>query len=551
MSRRMLVLFAACLAAAQQIEPVYRTGTELVQVDVVVRNDKGPIKGLSKEDFTIQDKGKPQTIAVFSMNENGAGGAATNPLPANVVSNRINSRGDSAQSATVILFDRLNILESQGNNTSNSKTGGALSGLGAGAQARAGRQTLQLLASLKPSERVGLYSLFQDLTVVSDFTEDAAPLISSAKRLSATPPAAGSTPAEQALDTKLREALTPANPLEHSMRAQITQNTFREIARRMEGVPGRKSLIWIASSFPLTYGSDVSRRQNDEAEVNGTAAGLSEANIGLYSIDPRGAGTAFSQPASATSDDTNYKEGSAMPKGRGKGGGSAGDLSSTLASDSGLSGVEAMENIANQTGGKSYINVNDIAGPIREVLDAAEVSYTLGFYVDDKAMDGKKHDLNVKVSKKAETSGAKLLYRKSYLAVAMREHPEMKELIADKLDANRIGLMAAAAPAPNRPGVDAVQIKVDLKDLRFEKRADKWVTSFDLALALEAGGEPKVSVSPNNLSLTDDQLKKGLAAGVIIDNAVPAPNKPATLRVVVQDKASGEAGSVRVPLPGK
>lgn len=549
MSRRMLLLFTAGLAAAQQVEPVYRAGTELVQVDVVVRNDKGPIKGLGKDDFTIQDKGKPQTIAVFAMNEIGTSGASPTPLPAGVVSNRMNSNGDSPQSATVILFDRLNILESQGTSSSNSTSGGGLSGLGAGAQARAGRQTLQLLASLKGSERVGLYSLFQDLTVVGDFTEGSAPLIASAKRLSTTPPVAASTPAEQALDTKLREALTPGNPLDHSVRAEITSKTFREIARRMEGVPGRKSLIWIASSFPLTYGNDATRQKDDEAEVNGTAAVLSEANIGLYSIDPRGAGTAFSQPASATSNDPNYKEGGLMPSN--KKGASGGSIASTSQSDSGLAGVEAMEIIANQTGGKSYINVNDIAGPIREVLDAAEVSYTLGFYVDNKSLDGKKHDLNVKLSKKAETNGAKLLYRKSYFALARREHPEMKELVADKLDANHIGVMAAAAPAPNRPGVDAVQVKVDLKDLQFEKRADKWVTSFDLALALEAGGEPKVSVSPNNLSLTDDQLKKGLEGGVIIDNAVPAPDKPATLRVVVQDKGSGEAGSVRVPLPGK
>ena len=127
----------------------------------------------------------------------------------------------------------------------------------------------------------------------------------------------------------------------------------------------------------------------------------------------------------------------------------------------------------------------------------------------------------------------------------------MKELVADRLDANRIGVMAAAAPAPNRPGVDAVQVRVDLKDLQFERRADKWFTSFDLALAIESGGEPRVSVSPNSLSLSDDQLRQGLAGGVTIDNTVPAPDKAATLRVVIQDKATGEAGSVRIPLPAK
>ena len=112
MSLHTLLLCAAVIAAAQQVEPVYRTGAQLVQVDVVVRNDKGLVKGLTKDDFTIQDKGKAQTIALFAMNETGAAPASNpTPLPPGVASNRISASGESAQSATVILFDRLNILE--------------------------------------------------------------------------------------------------------------------------------------------------------------------------------------------------------------------------------------------------------------------------------------------------------------------------------------------------------------------------------------------------------------------------------------------------------
>jgi VWFA-related protein len=538
----MLLLFAAVLAAAQQVEPVYRAGTQLVQVDVVVGNDKGPVKGLTKDDFTIQDKGKPQAIAVFAMNEAGGSTGKATPLAPNVGSNRIGSSGESAKGATVILFDRLNIQEAQQSNTSASNSSGA--GALSGAQARAGRQVLELLASLKEPERVGLYSLFQDLKVVSDFTEDSQPLMEAAKRASASPQKAGATPAEQALDARLRDVLAPGYPLERAARAEITAKAFRAIARRMAGVPGRKSLIWITSSFPLTYGDDANRQTESQTEVSNISNLLSDENIALYSIDPRGAGTAFSQ---TNSEDTTSGGG----KG-GKGGGGKGMRAlDNSAPGSGLSGVESMEQIANQTGGKAFINVNDIAAPIREVVDAAEVSYTLGFYVDDKALDGRKHDLSVKLSKKAETSGAKVSYRKSYLAAAHREHPPINELIADRLDANRIGVMAAAASAPNRPGIDAVQVRVDLKDLQFERRADKWFTSFDLALAIESGGEPKVSVSPNSLSLSDDQLRQGLAGGVTIDNTVPAPDKAATLRIVVQDKGSGQAGSVRIPLPGK
>jgi hypothetical protein len=53
------------------------------------------------------------------------------------------------------------------------------------------------------------------------------------------------------------------------------------------------------------------------------------------------------------------------------------------------------------------------------------------------------------------------------------------------------------------------------------------------------------------LTLSDDQLKQALAAGLVIDNTVPTPPQPMKLRVVIQDKLSGNSGSVRLPIGPK
>jgi VWFA-related protein len=46
--------------------PVFKAGVELVQVDVVVRDQSGlPIHGLLAEDFVVLDRGKPQQIGTF------------------------------------------------------------------------------------------------------------------------------------------------------------------------------------------------------------------------------------------------------------------------------------------------------------------------------------------------------------------------------------------------------------------------------------------------------------------------------------------------------
>ena len=198
MSRHTLLLCAAVIAAAQQVEPVYRTGVELVQVDVVVRNDKGPIKGLTKDDFTIQDKGKQQTIALFSMNERDAApAAAATPLPPSVSSNRINAEGVGAVSPTGILFDHINILEQQSGNPKQQHQWRRAQRTGhrcAGPRRPSGSGVAGL--RLKGNQHVALYSLFKDITLVRDFTEDTPPLIEAAKRALAMPPKAGAIPAQ-------------------------------------------------------------------------------------------------------------------------------------------------------------------------------------------------------------------------------------------------------------------------------------------------------------------------------------------------------------------
>jgi VWFA-related protein len=549
MSKWISVLVAAALASGQSV-PTFQVGTRLVTVDVLVRSDKGAaVRGLTKDDFTLQDKGKNQAIAVFSVTDTASAPATKpTPLPPGVASNRISSGGVENRGATVILFDRLNIPV-------------------AADQAVVRTKILALLAALKPTDRIGFYSLGNSLTMVQDFNEEAAGIIQAAKRLS-TPgeTATGSDPVE----ARLRDALTPMQVLDMTVRTSHTTQAFQTLARHLAGIPGRKNLIWVASDFPLTYGLSAERRENYKEEVAQATNTMSEANVAVYPMDPRGVegnrsnsslgdcpsgggggGRGKGQNSVACSDDAsipaNSKAGSLMP-------------GQTAAGPSaiGLTASDTFQLVANNTGGKAYYNTNDIGPDVRRVIDEAEVTYTLGFYVEDKALDGKTHDLTVKVAKKPDTNNAQLHYRKSYVAdnpqsAAKQQHPEMGALIADAFDATSIGVMAASAADPSKPDTRKVGVRVNLGDLQFEHLAGKWVASFDLGMSMESdNGKPGiVSSKTMNLSLTDAQLKQGLTAGLDVDNTVPAPTQPTHLRVVVQDKSSGMAGSVRIPLSPK
>ena len=524
MSKLTALFCLAALATAQ--EPVFRTGTRLVTVDVVVRNNRGPIRGLTKDDFTIQDKGKTQTISVFSVADVNSPPAKADPLPPRVAANRLNQNGETAVSATLLLFDRLNIPRPLD-------------------QAAVRIKVLEFLASLKPSDRIGFCSLGTNLIMVQDVNDNAGPMAQAAKNLLAPNQASPGDEREQAVEARLSDALTPMQQLDMRVRTGTTPQALETIARHLAGIPGRKNLIWVLSDFPLTFGEQADRRDNYESEVARASNILAGANVAAYLMDPRGVTISGSSTSGSEGTGTvSRTEGSLMPKGRG---GAVAPAESV-----GLSGSETVDAIAKATGGNTYHQTNDIGADVRKVMEDAQVTYTLGFYVDEKNLDGKSHDLNVRLAKKPETSGASVRHGKSYLALATKQEsrPSMNQLVDDPLDATAIGLMAAAAPDPSKPGVHMVQVRVDLHNLQFEHRADKWIAAFDLGLALETGGggAPPVSNKPMTLTLTDDQYKQALAAGLLVDNSIPSPTKPVILRVAVQDKGTGQAGSVRVPL---
>ena len=180
------------LAAAQQPpDPaVFHSETRLVEVEVVVRDqrvrppgleaslayylDSGPpfgpagalVKNLTKDDFTLLDQGKPQSIAVFRTGAIGEVKPIT--LPPGAVSNRQDSRGQPVNNATAVLMDFLN--------TGFDYTGYERVGL------------TNLLRSLAQADsRVALYTLGENLHMLHDFTDDSQRLVEiAAKQIKST-----------------------------------------------------------------------------------------------------------------------------------------------------------------------------------------------------------------------------------------------------------------------------------------------------------------------------------------------------------------------------
>jgi VWFA-related protein len=524
--RLLLVAGIGSLALAQSAPQPTSPNSRLVLMDVIVSNDRGPVRGLTQGDFVLEDKGKKQTITLFQAVE-GKPIATGQALPPTVASNRMNAKGEAQATATAILYDRINAPSAE-------------------AQAFVRNQVLRVLAALKDGDHLGFYGLGFKLLKVVDFDEDVAPIARAAKALlqSNTVPD-GFSADDKAVFRNLAEVLSPMQSMAPQARVNITYPAFRTIGRHMAGIPGRKNLIWIASYFPLTYGNSVDRRKNDEAEVNAFRNNLTESGISLYTIDPGGAGAAFNTGQSAPVG----PEGALIGAQRNQ----AGDSSVNNTATS-MTGNQTMQLLADSTGGRSYRNANDIEPALNEALRLSAATYTIGFVPDEKVLDGRTHEIKITVAKKAETDKAKLSYRKQYLAWSPTMPdpqliPAMGELLDDALLARGIGLMGVANvnPDPAKPGTQAIDLRIGASDIRFDPKDGNFAAAFDVAIAIE--GAKVVSMKTFSPSMGADQLGQVMTTGMDTREIVDAPGN-GVFRIVVLDKKTGASGTIRIPFNG-
>jgi hypothetical protein len=108
---RCFFVFAAVLVRAQNpsdTNPMMRTSTQLVQVNVIVHDKNGPVGNLTKGDFILTERGKPRAINLFSVESPAGLGKSAEGLPPNTFSNRENRPGARFRNVVIVLLDGIN-----------------------------------------------------------------------------------------------------------------------------------------------------------------------------------------------------------------------------------------------------------------------------------------------------------------------------------------------------------------------------------------------------------------------------------------------------------
>jgi VWFA-related protein len=543
----------------------FQTGATNVVVDVVVTGGHDiPVEGLSKDNFSVFEDGREQPIVSFVAHATSAAetSPATPALPPGVFSNQSPVSGED--SADVILIDALNTPVSSQMDTN--------------------KRLLAYLKAMPPNKPLAVFTLDKELHQLQDFTTDHTALLDAVEKFTQSahpsPLLKTNRETEQQLqdeDAALLMAVRSKHPglgevlvkrmqqfnagvdsSNIAFRVQFTLSALDELARNLAGIPGRKNVLWLSGSFPLAVLPDPDLKDPFRAsrdfsgKVNETATLLARARIAVYPIDARGL-----FPQSYVGPDI-AGDGlvSGTPQRRDQL--ASNDLTQNAEEE------QAMEKVAQVTGGEAISNTNDLKRALEEVDRNGAHYYTLIYSPLDKTTNQKIRKIEVRV----HPGKYHLSYRRSYTSAPPR--PKAEELarfmqhdvpasaqILFRLSPSRIGLQPASAPVagsnpnPSKPLTRyALEYDVDASPLALTQSNDgmlKGGTTL-VVIAYDRNGKPLNSVS-NTLALhvPSAQYANFLKQGVRYRQELDLPAQTAWLRAGVMDQTSGSVGSLEVP----
>jgi VWFA-related protein len=503
---------------------------------------------------------KVSTLTTPAENAPGAPPA----LPPGIYSNRPQYRSSGAP-ITLMLLDALNTPFSD--------------------QAYARRQMLAFVKEhFRPSDRMAVFTLTGPLNVLQDFTSDPQVLFTALQRYRpqtqpltnaaqpatsseqgpattsstvATLDASSQAPSDSAdasagsprggggaaaaianAQAAIQSFETAQQAYAKDQYAVLTLSALNSLARILGGLPGRKNLIWVTGDLPFSFipedrtmtqeeideaqsGINTRRvaehaagnlaetfRQSHAEEIREVAARLASAQVAVYPVDARG-----------------------------------------LSISSDIDAQETMREMARETGGRAYVNQNEIKAGVERAFDDESAAYTLGYYPENKKYDGKYRSIKVKVKR----DGIEIHNRRGYYAIdptqvkGYKPQQEVVSALGDIVPSTMVAFTAQVKPpAVNSvPGKIGVTYLVDASTLSAEDASGGKHLNVVFYASIYSPAGKIVANSSQKVDQTFDAntyqqiVQKGLMLHLDVDP------QPGQLRLAVQDVRTGLVGTIK------
>jgi VWFA-related protein len=363
--------------------------SNLVIVDVTVKDKAGnAIDSLEKSDFTVLEDGKPQAVDIFEHQKLSLEPEPPDPPPALEEKTElppppkttIQSEGSTKiqyhdKRLLALFFDFSNMQVPD--------------------QLRAQDAALKFLdEKLTKSDMVAILLYTTTVQVKTDFTSDRMILTDIIKNLPIGDAAdlAGAADTDSA-DGEDTGAAFVADETEFNIfNTDKKLAAVEETVKKLATLPEKKALVYITGGISKT-GID------NQAQLEATINAATKSNVAIYPLDARGliAAPPGGAAISASSRGSGLFTGSTINSQRA----SANDAQETLAT------------LAADTGGKVFLDSNDLALGMTQVQEQFRSYYILGYYTNNSATDGKYRKITVRLK---NNTTAKLEFRDGYYA---------------------------------------------------------------------------------------------------------------------------------------
>jgi VWFA-related protein len=585
-----LGLFATASVFAQESRPVpaFPAQADAITADVVVLDKEGrPVRGLTKEDFTLLEDGRAQAIVGFEARELAKADGAKAPEAGAGGEVVATNQGSSSRGGRTLAFlvddlgtqglamedvkkavgrwleekadprDEVTLATTSGDVWWSDQLGRGRSDLVAVLARVKGKKLLDQTSDWISDWEAYRIAVYEDARDASGSSASAASQ-GAPPASAAGPPSAAAAPVQTSLGSLadrvynrwLDRGICPRSPPDPGCPGRIRQRSMElynattrrikavlsaveRLSKGLAGARGRKSILVFSEGFlndthlnGFDRAVDASRRGNTAVYFI-DAKGL--AGLGLYSANL----TTAPQP---------------------------GDIGLINVEETQLetAGTEA---VAEATGGMSVRNSNDLLGGLERVAEESAVYYLLG-YQPEKAPDGKWHKLEVKVSR----PGLKVRARRGYQATP----PGVLEARQEPAKPKNAGKGPAKGPTrPLDPAVMAtaaadaialriapyvrdadeaglarvlVALEVSTSTLSLEGTGDRRKAVLDLTLLGVSRDEPRTFPIDERIQLDLDS--KAVGGWWTLSREVRLPAGVAQVRVLVRDVATQRAGTV-------
>jgi VWFA-related protein len=393
------------------------------------------------------------------------------------------------------------------------------------------------------------------------------------------------------LDTRLNDLFQAMADQSVMNRVRLTSAALISIANHVSHLPGRKTLVWVSSSFPFSLGACGGENPTDWNQTfsgDGSKSGCMQFGPPPITTTPSGGKraasggggstgglnapgpSAFMQPsrenlifdveirkamqalnaANVVIDPVDARGLTSMPK----------MFLATMASrprnsapppfqDTSPTGISVMEIVAEDTGGRAFYNTNDINGAIRRAIDDSDVTYTLGFYPDSKSLDSKFHPLKVEVARK----GLEVRYRKGYTASpdSLMTDDDREQMVKDALwsPLAATGItIAAAMNEIDQPKSVRITLILDPAELQFDLAEGKRKAAVVIAFEQRSADGHDLGRTEQVAPITLDDARYLSKQPITLTKTLTPADGLSEVRVAVFDRQSAKIGSLTIPV---